>query len=141
MAGQNLFISWVRSLSILLSIALFIVSLTQQCYCTSVTCADAAAVLLIGWIGAFYGGAALSWLANPLLITSWILTKNNSKYGLWTSLAATLFAALFLIFDDVIDNEAGHFNPIVAYLPGYWLWLASAAVLFIGNLLLRIKPK
>lgn len=141
MANQGNVSRYVRMATVLLSIALFIVSLSQQCYCTTVSCADSAAVLLIGWAGVFYGGAALSWLANPLILISWILTKNESKYAFWTSLLASLFAALFLLFDKIIDNEAGHVNPIVAYLPGYWLWLSSAGVLFAANLYFWIKAR
>lgn len=43
----------------ILSIALFAVSLTQKCYCTTSNCADAIPVLLIGWLGIFSGGATI----------------------------------------------------------------------------------
>ena len=91
-------------------------------------------VFLLGWLGVFFGGAALTWLANPLIILSWIMTKRNSKHALTVSALASLICLSFLLFDKVIDNEAGHYNEIISYQSGYWLWACSALTMAFGNL-------
>ena len=84
-------------------------------------------------MGLFAGGAALTWLANPLLIFSWFALKSNPKLSFISSIGATLLASSFLLFDKIIDNEAGHYNEIVSYGTGYWLWLFSCATITIGS--------
>lgn len=118
------------------SIGLLIIALTQKCYCTTSLCGDSIAVFLFGIFGVFFGGAALCWLANPLLILSWILIKNN-KVSFILSILSVLIAISFMLFDEIIDDEAGHYRKIIGYELGYWLWLCSNAVMFLGNLLIR----
>jgi len=110
-------------------------------YCTTNQCGDSIVVFLMGWLGVLYGGAALTWLANPLLIIGWILTYRNSKYALAVSLFATLICLSFLLFDQIISNEAGHYHPIISYQSGYWLWLSSAAIMFLCHVSLFLLKK
>jgi hypothetical protein len=119
-----------------LSIGLLIIALTQKCYCTTSSCGDSIAAFIAGIIGIFFGGAALCWLANPLLILSWALIKNN-EISLIMSLLSTLIALSFLLFDKIIDSEAGHYNKIIGYEIGYWLWVCSNLVMLLGNILIR----
>ncbi len=116
-----------------LSIGLLIVALTQKCYCTTSLCGDSIAVFIFGIFGMFFGGAALCWLANPLLIFSWIFIKKNKVSSL-LSLFSTLIALSFLLFDEIIDDEAGHYRKIVGYELGYWLWVCSNLAMLLGNL-------
>ncbi|MGC4023190.1 MAG: hypothetical protein QM734_15225 [Cyclobacteriaceae bacterium] len=59
----------IEKAALLLSIALFLISLTQKCFCTDGGgCGDSIAVLITGSFGFLLGGAALTWLANPLLL-------------------------------------------------------------------------
>ena len=129
----------IKRTLIAISIGLFLFSLGKKCYCTTNQCADSILVFLIGWLGLIFGGAALTWLANPFLIFTWILTNKNSKYALATSFVASLLSLSFLLFDNVIDNEAGHYNKIISYQLGYWLWLSSSVTMFLGNLVLRFN--
>lgn len=121
------------------SIVLFAASLTQKCYCTTSNCGDSLPVLLIGWLGMFSGGATLTWLANPFLFISWILVPKNLKSAMIFSTLAGLFSMGFLMFDAVVDSEAGHVNQIIAYKAGYWLWLSSCWVMLIGSFWLQLR--
>lgn len=123
-------------LFLLLSIILFSVSLSQKAYCTTSICGDSLAVFILGFFGLFSGGAAFCWLANPLLFFSWI-TIRKTKISLKLSLLSTLIALSFLLFDKVIDDEAGHYKEIIGYRTGYWLWLCSNVSMLIGNLIIK----
>jgi hypothetical protein len=131
----------IRILVLVVSIGIFIASLTQKCYCTTEFCGDSSAVFLSGVLGFYLSWAGLAWLANPFLITSWIVIYRNPKLSLRASILATIFALSFLFFKNVMDNEGGVPVPIVSYLLGYWLWLASSFVMLAGNLILYFKNR
>jgi hypothetical protein len=128
-----------KKIVLLLSIGLFIASLTQQAYCTSNLCRGGFDALFSGFFGFLSGdGAAVVWIANPILILSWIFFKRRPKLMLALSLAATLISLSFLLFKTVLDNEAGHLNPITQRSLGYWLWVLSSASMFVGNLIFHL---
>ncbi|MGZ4037821.1 MAG: hypothetical protein ACXVPQ_08335, partial [Bacteroidia bacterium] len=99
------------------------------------------AVFFIGVLGTLAGGAALTWWANPLLLTAWISVKLSPKLSLITSGLALLISLSFLLFHSITDDEAGHYKEIIAYRPGYWLWVSSSFIMFAGNLVLRSVDK
>lgn len=121
------------------SIALFVISLTQKCYCTTTQCSDSIMAFLLGWLAAFSGGAAISWLANPLLIVSWFVLKRNLKIAMFLSMFAFLISLSFLLFDSVTDNESGGSHPIISHRLGYWLWIASTSCMLIGTFVLMLR--
>ena len=83
----------------------------------------------------------MTWIANPILLTSWMLFKRKPKLSLITSLLASAISLSFLFFDQVIADEAGHYEKITGYKQGYWLWVASSIVIVMGNLALKyMKP-
>ncbi|PRY11362.1 hypothetical protein CLV24_111157 [Pontibacter ummariensis] len=139
------------------SFALFIISLTQESYCTN-QCGDSLAVFLVGGLGVLFEigaltdkylnintigevdytiGATFSWLANPALLIAWLTYKESKTTSLVFTMLSLALMLSFLMFDKVIDNEAGHYNKIVNYKAGYWLWLSSSAVLAAGALVKR----
>jgi hypothetical protein len=124
---------------IIVSILLFVLSLTQKCYCTTSNCSDSIMVFLLGWAAIFSTGAGLCWFANPLLLMSWIFLKKNLKLAMFLSVASFLLALFFLVFDSIVDNENGGSHQIVAYKAGYWLWVASHAVMLIGTFVLMYR--
>lgn len=124
------------------SICLYILSLTTECYCTANNCGASFLVLLLGWAGIFMGSmACLSWLANPLLIMSWLTAKKNPRASLGYSSVAALLTLSFLLFDKIVDNEAGGFSKIISYKSGYWLWSASIILMVVGNYVLSLKAE
>jgi hypothetical protein len=124
---------------IIVSIVLFVLSLTQKSYCTTSNCADSFLVFLLGGFAVFTGGAGLTWLANPFLIATWFTFKRKLKTAMWLSVAATLIALSFLLFDTVLANEAGHNQQITAYKPGYVLWVLSCATMLAGTFMGMLK--
>ncbi len=122
-----------------LSVVLFIISLSQKSYCTTTSCSDAVMVFLLGWAALFSTGAGVCWLANPLLISGWLLIKKNLRMAMFFSVAATLLSLFFLIFPAIIDNESNIPHPIVSYKAGYWLWVLSNVTLLIGTCLLMYR--
>lgn len=88
---------------------------------------------LLGWMNLF--GAGICWLANPFLIFSWIFQMSGSKKNSFIlAILALFFSLLFLLFGNVLVNEAGQHSEITSYGIGYWLWLGSCGINFIGTL-------
>lgn len=130
----------IKKIVLSISIILLVLSLTQKCYCTSSECGDSIIVFLFGFFSVIFGGATLCWFANPLLLFSWIFFWNN-KVSYYFSAFSTIIAISFLFFDEILDNEAGHYNKIIGYATGYWLWLGSNLVMLIGNIIIIEKQK
>ena len=121
------------------SIVLFVISLTQKCYCTTTSCSDSIMVFLLGWAAIFSTGAGLCWFANPLLLAAWIVIKKNIKVAMFLSVFSFLLALFFLVFDQIVDNEGGIAHPIISYNVGYWLWTASHLVMVAGTFVLMYR--
>jgi len=121
---------------LIISILLFAVSLTQPAFYTSARqpdgWANSVGLLLIGWTGTLVGGAGLAWIANPLIFFAWTRFKKR-KTAVVLSGIATIAAASFLMFDSIITGEDGNYSKITERKVGYWLWLISIAVFFIGT--------
>lgn len=130
--------SKLRTLVLISGTGLYIFSLFNICFCTDNCCRTSIEALLIGWLAMLTGGAAIAWLANPLLIISWILLTRNKKSAWLFSLSAVLFSISFIKFQTIIENEAGHSNPITKIGIGYWLWLSSCLTTFVGSLTIRL---
>lgn len=122
-----------RNILLALSIGLYIASLTQPAYCTSARCADSAAIAFSGLLGFFFSMAGATWLANPLLVASWIVAHKNPLASLIISLLATALSLSFLCFSTIMDNESGTSDNIIGVKAGYWLWVTSIGLMFIGN--------
>jgi hypothetical protein len=153
----------VLNITLILSVLLFVFSLKYECYCTALGCIDAAEVFGTGWFGAgvelgalanwiteqlskhnstfdTHMGAALIWLANPLLFISWIGILRWPRGSLIFSISAMSVSLAFLSFNYVLHNDIGHYSRIVTYQTGYWLWLSSTIAMVIGNLIIKFMP-
>lgn len=122
-----------QSLTLTISIALFVASLTQTAvnmgsdYMLSIAC------ILLGWAEVFEGGIA--WLANPLLFISWLfLLIKQPKISFPLSLITFILSLSYLSVSTITVNEVGGKAAITSYGLGYYLWLASSISQFIGNL-------
>lgn len=124
---------------LLISITLFVLSLTQKCYCTTTQCGDSIMVFLLGWAAAFSGGAGIAWIANPLLFASWFLLKKNLKTAMFLAVFAALLSLSFLLFDGIVDNEGGQPHQIISYKAGYWLWTGSSICMLVGTFVLMLR--
>lgn len=129
-------------LIVLISIVLFITSLALPAVFTQKGSEMyGLAVFLLGW--ADLSGDGTSWLANPVLLFSWIfLLVKQPKIAAFLGLCSVGMALYYLTETEITVNEAGHKYPITSYGFGYYLWLASCATMFVGSLLLlRSKPE
>jgi len=122
-----------RDIILTTSIVAFLISLTQQCYCTTDSCGYSIAAVFSGAIGLLLGGAGITWLANPFLLASWILAKKSPEFSLLMSFLAVATALFFLSFSKIMVNEAGSYGQIISYKLGYWLWVLSSIIMFAGN--------
>lgn len=149
--------------TIILSVGLFIASLTQTAYCTS-DCKGSFMVLLAGILGVLTEigavvsfilevlnghsgglkhpiGAAFTWLANPILLFSYIIFTKSKKTAFVLSIVSTLIIISFSLFDKVIDNSAGHYKTVTTLNLGYWLWLLSSLIIVMGSLIILKRSK
>jgi hypothetical protein len=114
------------------SIIVFGISLFQYCFCTN-DCINSFSALITGIFGIIFGGANLCWLANPLLLVSWIFFYFNTKVSFVFSLIASLISFMFIFSTGVAVDEAGTPRQIQNLESGYWLWLFSILIILIGN--------
>lgn len=119
----------------IISILLFLFSLTQNSFCTDNFCGTSIMDLLSGALGFILGGAAITWLANPLLVMSWVSINKKPKLSLVYSAFASIISFSFFFFKNVLTDEAGNYQKIVSYQIGYWLWVSSAFIMFLGSCL------
>jgi hypothetical protein len=73
------------------------------------------------------------WLANPLLLVSWIFFRKKPKASFILSGIAFILMLSFLLVDEIITNEAGTKSKVVSYELGYWFWVFSSFIMLIGN--------
>jgi hypothetical protein len=124
----------LRWIILVASVALFLVCLTLDGFYIDrpgASAAQAASELLVtGWLGLLAG--IIAWLANPLLLAGWVLfALRQDGIALGLGLAALFCALSFLSVETVLDSDAGYFK-VIEYGLGYWLWVASTAVITLG---------
>ena len=128
------------SLPFILSLLLFILALIFPPYCIENRCSDyldSIGLVLIGWLSIFDNDLFICWLANPLILLAWILPSFKVKRIF--ALVAVLCALYFLNFETMIINEAGHKGQITSYGLGYYFWVASMLIYFIGTTIISLK--
>lgn len=136
-------INIVKKPFLIISILLYLISLTQDAFYVDNINHDAwsnsLVLLLVGWIGAIMGGyAALTWFANPLIFFSWLFFLKNVRVSFCLSLCSFILSISFLFFDNVITSEAPTFSKITSYEIGYWIWLLSILLIFLGSSIILI---
>jgi len=114
-----------------ISVFVFVISLTQDAYFIEGRNPKAwsfsLGLLVFGWLGILYGYYA--WLANPLLLISWLaLSKSYFIVGCIASVGALFFALSFLSYKSIVTSELPEFSRITGYGPAYYLWSASALI-------------
>jgi len=82
------------------SIVLYAIALSRPGFCTNDVCQgnwSGLAILFSGTFGFFLSSAGLPWLANPVLLGSWIALgrHDNKKAALIASLVATILLSRF----------------------------------------------
>src|SRR5580692_8960828 len=120
-----------RNVPLLLSLVVFIIGMFLPAYYQNLPddpAPNSFGLLWMGWGGLITGN--FEWLANPILLLSWLAALGKDVATTLISAAlSVLLIASFLRRTEVVyptDNDARH-ALIQAHGPGYWLWLASAA--------------
>jgi hypothetical protein len=120
-----------------ISIALFLVSLTQNTFSTGDdgdgTGTSGIIDLLAGTLFFYTSPAAWVWFANPLLLIAWIYLFTKPKASLVTSLLAAVISLSFILFDSIRTDEGGGLHPIAGYEIGYGLWVTSCLLMLFAN--------
>lgn len=118
-----------RSSAVALSCLLFTVALTQIAFHWGPDGGSSGPgwrLLLRGWEGVSAGYP--EWLANPLLLASWLCTLGRfPRVGTGCAALALGLMLLFPLRDSLTLPVSGSPVPLhpITPGPGYWLWLAS----------------
>ncbi|MBU3013117.1 hypothetical protein KO506_17020 [Polaribacter vadi] len=130
---------------LLLSIGIYIISLTQKSYCTSGgTCEYFSGLLnlIFGWIGVFkFHLPAFPWIANLILLISWKTFYKNTNISFILSILTFLTMLSFLFVDQIIVNDGSTKSKVIFYGFGYWMWLVSSFIMLIGNIIIYKKKR
>lgn len=136
-----------RSLSkitLVVSLGLYLASLTQQGYCISGACGDhwvGISLVAMGAIGGIMSLAGLTWYANPALWLAWSQINKSPKRALIFSSIGAILAASFLLADEISDLKPNIKYYITGYQSGYWLWLASMVTMLAGSFITYLIAK
>ena len=131
-----------RHLIIISSGLLFLISLTQDAFLIEGNDPRAWAsgwgLLLFGWIGIGYGGGHLCWLANPLVLASWVFYfLRRRSVAITCSALALVFALIFLAADEIVRSEAPEYAAITSLEVGFWLWVSSMILAVLAALMTK----
>jgi hypothetical protein len=95
-------------------------------------------LLAVGYYGIVFG--SIAWFANPALCAAWLLLL--LKQPRWAAASAATAVALglsSLLLQEYSNGNAHH--RISHYSAFYWLWIGSAAVVFLGGLVLAATAR
>jgi len=125
---------WQISLTVL-SIALFSAALTQPAFFFGQTAASsgpASRLLLEGWRGVPHG--YFEWLANPVLLASWIMAFGGRHRGSVATAVLSLALMLAFLYRQMLQLPGGRPDTaIVSHGAGFWLWVGSALAMVIAG--------
>tara|TARA_R110002012_G_scaffold320392_1_gene543860 strand:- start:15 stop:497 length:483 start_codon:yes stop_codon:yes gene_type:complete len=129
-----------KKIIIISSLLIYIISFTQNAISANgydgIKYYSSLATFLSGGFGVF-GGAFyewLIWLANPIFfIAIYLFLKDKKKSKILSFLAVTI-GLIFTQWKEILANEGGTKIPIVSLDIGYWLWIISFVIFYIGTL-------
>lgn len=128
-----------KKIFLFISIGVYVISLTQKSYCTSGgNCEYFSGFLnlIFGWFGVFMLHIpAFPWLANPILLVSWITFKKKPKLSFILCIIALVLMLSFLFVNEIIVNDGSTTSKVNFYGLGYWLWVLSSFIMLVGNLI------
>jgi len=124
---------------LVLSICSYVFSLMINTFCAGTHCYRGFESLFLGAFDFFNCTAALPWLANPILFFAWMYYSTNNKRSLLLSSISVIISLSFSFAKEININEAGTFASIHDIGLGYWLWVASPALLLGGNIIALFK--
>lgn len=134
-----------RPMIALLSIGIFLISLTQKVFATRAMVDGEVwhyeiwygfEIFMFGWLGPL--GLAFGWYANIILIFALYYLGSNLKYSAILSSLGFLLALSSLLFKKMfLDERWAPYSDVVEWSIGFYLWLLCFLVLAIGSSYLR----
>jgi hypothetical protein len=106
-----------------LSLTVFALSLGFEAFSNGHEAVPGWACLALGWWGLV--GGCYAWLANPLIVFSWVMRAAQQGVSMAAAALAVVFMFSFLGAETVVTNTAGMQDRITHVGIGYWLWLAG----------------
>ena len=91
--------------------------------------------IFAGMAGLFSCGAAISWLANPLLIVSWFTIRRNQSFRCWWLFWLFYSPDLSCCLIRYWPMKLVICKTITEYRFGFWLWLGSTPPCWHAHLL------
>lgn len=118
--------------TIILTFLLFTTSLFLNAYYTNESKDSEGSLGIFALLFGFFS-MNVSWYANPCLFISLLqLKRGNLKKALIFSILSVILGFSFLFYKTIIVNEGGGKSDIIAYGLGYWFWLSSIIINFLG---------
>lgn len=130
--GTNKRDRWYISISAII----FVIAMTQPAFYQirrDDMVIGSAMCLAIGAMGLLAG--YFEWLANPLILFSWIAALRGRRYQSAVSATLALILMGAFLFHSTMSYplyEREPNVPIVGHGLGYWLWMVSGATMVIG---------
>src|SRR5205823_4301992 len=121
MRDQFIRLNAVQKIIILISLILFIISLTQPAFYIDRKDHDAysnsAYLFFLGWmvIAIGYLKIFLIWLANPIYFYALFQLSQQNKVSIILSLAATLLGYSFSTLNEIVTSESGATSNITSF--------------------------
>ena len=98
-------------------------------------------LFFLGFFSLLTGLAGLVWLANPLIILSWIFSFKREKTAILLGISSMILSSSFLFFDEIVTSSRPDYSKITEYKLGYWLWLASIYFFTIATIIIHLTKK
>jgi hypothetical protein len=74
-----------------------------------------------------------AWVANPIIVVTWLLyLRDGRPSALIFAVVALGLTLSFLRAETAPYPELVDLSPVISYGTGYWLWVASAAIMVVG---------
>ncbi len=132
-------LSLTKKITILLSISVLAISLTQPAFYIDRNDFDAWAnsvvLFFLGWTFVLGGSTeSLIWWANPIYVFAVFLFMKNNRLSIVVSILALTIAICFSLLDKIVTSESGERSRITSLELGYKMWVLSFAILFLGSL-------
>jgi hypothetical protein len=128
-----------RLITVLISLLCYLISL----FCGIFILEKAGpTTFILGLVCLFFGWGYLAWYANPVLLGSviaYLLKRDWIAFVL--AVVALALGLTTLGIDEMPRNEGGEKERVVGYQIGFYLWLASMAVILISSLIMGIRGK
>jgi hypothetical protein len=118
-----------------ISVLLFGAALSQTAFFWGQSAASSGPgwrLLLQGWRA--MPGGYVEWLANPALLISWAACASGRRFlAIASACTAVALMLVFLCRRNLETPLSASGMTVVAYGPGYWLWLGSALLMVVAS--------